>query len=117
MEFDVAEITRTVREQGYAMTVGTFAPLYVGISAPVINWDDEICAAVTVVARYQPRSGLAALPSRRSPQGILQEHVRQPPAEVTSCQVHWTTTAFLQRTPCTVTSASPSLMPRVVSAV
>ena len=58
MEFDVAEITRTVREQGYAMTVGTFAPLYVGISAPVINWDDEICAAVTVVARTSRDPGL-----------------------------------------------------------
>jgi DNA-binding IclR family transcriptional regulator len=51
MEFDVAEIARTVREQGYAMTLGTFVPHYVGISAPIINWDDEICAAVTIVAR------------------------------------------------------------------
>ena len=51
MEFDVAEITRAVREQGYAMTLGTFVPHYVGISAPIINWDDEICAAVTIVAR------------------------------------------------------------------
>jgi DNA-binding IclR family transcriptional regulator len=51
IDFDLGEITRTVREQGYAMTLGTFVPYYVGISAPIINWDEEICAAVTVVAR------------------------------------------------------------------
>lgn len=51
IEFNVADIIRTVREQGYAMTLGTFVPEYVGISAPIINWDDEICAAVTIVAR------------------------------------------------------------------
>jgi DNA-binding IclR family transcriptional regulator len=33
------------------MTDGTFIPHYVGIAAPVINWDEEICAAVTLVAR------------------------------------------------------------------
>lgn len=51
IDFNAAEIIRTVREQGYAMTLGTFVPEYVGISAPIINWDDEICAAVTIVAR------------------------------------------------------------------
>ena len=51
IDFDVTEITRSVRDQGYAMTVGTFVPHYVGISAPIINWDEEICAAVTIVAR------------------------------------------------------------------
>jgi DNA-binding IclR family transcriptional regulator len=62
VEFDVAEIARTVREQGYAMTAGTFAPLHVAIAAPVINWDDEICAAVTVVTRANrdPEQRLAA---------------------------------------------------------
>jgi DNA-binding IclR family transcriptional regulator len=51
IDIDISEITRSVREQGYAMTLGTFVPHYVGISAPIINWDEEICAAVTVVAR------------------------------------------------------------------
>ncbi len=51
IDFDVSEIIRTVREQGYAMTLGTFVPHYVGIAAPIINWDEEICAAVTIVAR------------------------------------------------------------------
>ena len=51
IDFDITEITRTVRDQGYAMTLGTFVPHYVGIAAPIINWDDEICAAVTIVAR------------------------------------------------------------------
>src|SRR5262249_53532374 len=51
VDFDIGEITRKVREQGYAMTVGTFVPHYVGIAAPIINWDEEICAVVTVVAR------------------------------------------------------------------
>ena len=53
VDVDIAAVTRMVREQGYAMTVGTFVPLYVGIAAPVINWDDEICAVVTVVSRTQ----------------------------------------------------------------
>jgi DNA-binding IclR family transcriptional regulator len=48
---DIAELVRKVREQGYAMTEGTFIPHHVGIAAPVINWDEEICAAVTVIAR------------------------------------------------------------------
>lgn len=51
IDFDITEITRSVRDQGYAMTIGTFVPHYVGISAPIINWDEEICAAVTIVAR------------------------------------------------------------------
>ena len=51
IDFDITEITRSVREQGYAMTLGTFVPHYVGIAAPIVNWDDEICAAVTIVAR------------------------------------------------------------------
>lgn len=51
MTFDLAEITRTVREQGYAMALGTFVPNYLGIAAPIINWDEEICAVVTVVGR------------------------------------------------------------------
>ncbi|WP_119271753.1 IclR family transcriptional regulator [Taklimakanibacter deserti] len=62
IDVDVAEITRKVREQGYAMAVGTFVPHYVGLAAPVINWDDEICAAVTIVARTarDPQQRLAA---------------------------------------------------------
>ncbi len=62
VDVDVAEITRRVREQGYAMAIGTFVPHHVGIAAPVINWDDEICAAVTVVARIarDPEQRLAA---------------------------------------------------------
>jgi len=51
IEFNIADIARTVREQGYAITLGTFVPHYVGIAAPIINWDDEICAVVTIVAR------------------------------------------------------------------
>jgi len=51
IDFDVDGITRTVREQGYAMTLGTFVPDYLGICAPIVNWDEEICAAVTVVGR------------------------------------------------------------------
>ncbi|HTN97886.1 MAG TPA: hypothetical protein VL101_13005, partial [Nordella sp.] len=39
------------RERGYAMTLGTFVPQYLGICAPIVNWDEEICAAVTVVGR------------------------------------------------------------------
>jgi len=49
--FDVEGIIRTVREQGYAMALGTFVPNYIGICAPIVNWDEEICAAVTVVGR------------------------------------------------------------------
>jgi DNA-binding IclR family transcriptional regulator len=48
---DIAGIIREVREQGYAVGEGTFVPCYIGMAAPVINWDEEICAAVTVVAR------------------------------------------------------------------
>lgn len=51
IDFDVGAIARTVREQGYAMTLGTFVPNYLGICAPIVNWDEEICAAVTVVGR------------------------------------------------------------------
>jgi DNA-binding IclR family transcriptional regulator len=62
IDFDIGEITRTVRGQGYAMTLGTFVPHHVGISAPIINWDEEICAAVTVVARLtrEPDQRLSA---------------------------------------------------------
>lgn len=62
VDVDVAEIIRKVREQGYAMAIGTFLPHHVGIAAPVINWDDEICAVVTVVARVtrDPEQRLAA---------------------------------------------------------
>jgi DNA-binding IclR family transcriptional regulator len=62
VDFDIAEITRKVRDQGYAITVGTFVPHHVGIAAPVINWDEEICASVTVVARItrDPDQRLAA---------------------------------------------------------
>jgi DNA-binding IclR family transcriptional regulator len=49
---DVAELIRQVREQGHAMmAAATFVPHSVGIAAPVINWDEEICAVVTVIAR------------------------------------------------------------------
>lgn len=62
--FDVAQIAREVREQGYAMALGTVVPDYVGIAAPVINWDEEICAAVTVFGRVtrdpQQRQSAAA---------------------------------------------------------
>jgi DNA-binding IclR family transcriptional regulator len=51
VDIDVAEIIRKVREQGYAMAETAFVPHYIGIAAPVMNWDEEICAAVTVVAR------------------------------------------------------------------
>jgi DNA-binding IclR family transcriptional regulator len=51
IEFDAARIIRAVREQGYAMVLGTYVPHYVGIAAPIINWDEEICAAVTVGGR------------------------------------------------------------------
>lgn len=51
IEFDVGGIVRGVRERGYAMTLGTFVPNYLGICAPIVNWDEEICAAVTVVGR------------------------------------------------------------------
>lgn len=62
VDFDIGEITQKVREQGYAMTVGTFVANQVGIAAPIINWDDEICASVTVVARIarDPEQRLAA---------------------------------------------------------
>jgi DNA-binding IclR family transcriptional regulator len=62
VDFDIGEITRKVREQGYAITVGSFVPHYVGIAAPVINWDEEICASVTIVARItrDPDQRLAA---------------------------------------------------------
>ncbi len=62
VDIDIAEIVRMVREQGYAMTEGTFVPHYVGIAAPVFNWDEEVCAAVTVVARAtrDPDQRLAA---------------------------------------------------------
>ena len=48
---DIAEIVRQVREQGYAMMEAAFVPQSVGIAAPVINWDEEICATVTIIAR------------------------------------------------------------------
>lgn len=51
LDFDVEEIIRSVRERGYAMALGTYVPDHVGIAAPIINWDEEICAAVTVVLR------------------------------------------------------------------
>lgn len=51
IEFNIDGITRTVREQGYALSLGTFIPDYLGICAPIVNWDEEICAAVTVVGR------------------------------------------------------------------
>lgn len=51
VDFDVDGIIRSVRERGYAMTLGTFVPHYLGICAPIVNWDEEICAAVTVVGR------------------------------------------------------------------
>jgi len=51
VDIDTAEIIRKVREQGYAMKEAAFVPRSVGIAAPVINWDEEICAAVTVIAR------------------------------------------------------------------
>lgn len=50
-DVDVAEIVRKVRGQGYAMTDAAFVPHSIGIAAPVINWDEEICAVVTVIAR------------------------------------------------------------------
>lgn len=68
VNFDIESVTRTVREQGYAMTVGTFVPHHVGISAPVINWDEEICAAVTIVTRVSrdPDQRLAAAAQLRA---------------------------------------------------
>jgi DNA-binding IclR family transcriptional regulator len=68
VDFDIGEITQNVRQQGYAMTVGTFVPNQVGIAAPVINWDDEICATVTVVARIarDPEQRLAAAAQLRT---------------------------------------------------
>lgn len=68
IDFDIGEITRKVREQGYAMTLGTFVPHYVGIAAPIINWDEEICAAVTIVARLtrEPDQHLSAAAQLRA---------------------------------------------------
>jgi DNA-binding IclR family transcriptional regulator len=51
VDVDIAEIIRKVREQGYAMREAAFVPRSVDIAAPVINWDEEICAVVTVIAR------------------------------------------------------------------
>jgi DNA-binding IclR family transcriptional regulator len=57
VDIDVADIIRTVHEQGCAMSAGTFDPRYVGIAAPVINWDEEICAVVTVIGRVMRDPG------------------------------------------------------------
>src|SRR4029079_11026933 len=50
-DIDVAEIIRKGRDECYAMAETAFVPHYIGIAAPVMKWDEEICAAVTVVAR------------------------------------------------------------------
>jgi len=74
-----------VREQGYAVCSGGVLPDQTGISAPLINWQNEASAAVTIVTRLsahadaleRSKQHLQAFCSRNSLQS-LEHRVREP---------------------------------------
>lgn len=49
-EAQIAALIAKVREDGYALTDGRFIPGLYAISAPVLNWQREIEAAITLIS-------------------------------------------------------------------
>ena len=45
----IAELARNIRERGYASVDGQFIPGLVAIAAPILDWQDEAQAAVTLI--------------------------------------------------------------------